>query len=91
MDLVEFPQDRSRLEFLFREKELYSNMDFYSATLYYALGVPVDMLTTMFACSRMVGWAAHIIEQCEQNRLIRPLGDYVGVLNQEYLPMEKRG
>jgi citrate synthase len=78
-------------ETVFREKELYPNMDFYSATLYYALGIPVDMLTTMFACSRMVGWAAHIIEQCEQNRLIRPLGDYVGVLNQEYLPLEKRG
>ena len=77
-------------ETVFREKELYPNMDFYSATLYYALGVPVDMLTTMFACSRMVGWAAHIIEQCEQNKLIRPLGDYIGILNQEYLPIEKR-
>jgi citrate synthase len=73
-----------------RERDLHPNMDFYSATLYYALGIPVDMLTTMFACSRMAGWTGHIIEQYELNRLIRPLGDYVGDLSVEYVPIEKR-
>ena len=73
-----------------RERDLHPNMDFYSATLYYALGIPVDMLTTMFACSRMAGWTGHIIEQYELNRLIRPLGDYVGDLSIEYVPIEKR-
>lgn len=74
-----------------RERDLHPNMDFYSATLYNALGIPVDMLTTMFACSRMAGWTGHIIEQYELNRLIRPLGDYVGDLSVEYVPIEKRG
>ena len=72
------------------ERELHPNMDFYSATIYYALGIPVDMLTTMFACSRLVGWAGHIIEQYELNKLIRPLGDYVGDLNVAYVPIENR-
>ena len=71
-------------------EELHPNMDFYSATIYYALGIPVDMLTTMFACSRLVGWAGHIIEQYELNKLIRPLGDYVGELNVTYVPIEQR-
>lgn len=85
-----FELSRKLEETVFREKGLYANMDFYSATIYHALGVPVDMFTTMFACSRMAGWVAHIIEQCELNRLIRPLGDYVGALDQEYVPIEKR-
>ncbi len=85
-----FDLSRKLEETVFKVKGLYANMDFYSATLYYALGIPVDMFTTMFACSRMAGWTAQIIEQYELNRLIRPLGDYVGVLNLEYVPIEKR-
>jgi citrate synthase len=73
-----------------REKGLHPNMDFYAATLYYALGVPVDMFTTMFACSRMAGWTAQIIEQYELNRLIRPTGKYTGALDREYIPVEMR-
>lgn len=72
------------------EKGLLPNMDFYSATIYYALGFPVDTLTTVFACSRMAGWVAHIIEQCELDSLIRPMGDYVGLLNQPYVAVEDR-
>ena len=75
---------------VFREKGLHPNMDFYAATLYYALGIPVDMFTTMFACSRMAGWTAQIIEQYELNRLIRPSGQYSGALNRQYVPIEKR-
>jgi len=73
-----------------QEKGLHPNMDFYAATLYYALGVPVDMFTTMFACSRMAGWTAQIIEQYELNRLIRPSGQYAGALNREYVPIGVR-
>jgi citrate synthase len=72
------------------QKGLFPNMDFYSATIYYALGFPVDMFTTVFACSRMAGWVAHIIEQFELNILIRPMGDYVGLVNQPYIPIENR-
>jgi citrate synthase len=85
-----FELSRKLEETVSQERDLHPNMDFYSATLYYALGIPVDMLTTMFACSRMAGWTGHIIEQYELNRLIRPLGDYVGDLNVEYVPIEKR-
>jgi citrate synthase len=85
-----FELSRKLEKVVLQERKLYPNMDFYSATLYYALGVPVDMFTPMFACSRMAGWTAQIIEQYELNRLIRPLGDYVGILNQEYVPIEKR-
>lgn len=73
-----------------REKGLFANMDFYSATIYYALGFPVDTFTTVFACSRMAGWVAHIIEQFELDSLIRPMGDYVGPLNQPYIPIDDR-
>ena len=85
-----FELSRKLEEAVSQERDLHPNMDFYSATLYYALGIPVDMLTTMFACSRMAGWTGHIIEQYELNRLIRPLGDYVGDLSVEYVPIEKR-
>jgi citrate synthase len=72
------------------EKDLFPNMDFYSATIYYALGFPIDTLTTVFACSRMAGWVAHIIEQFELDSLIRPMGDYVGLLGQPYVAIEDR-
>lgn len=85
-----FELSRSLERVVFKEKALYPNMDFYSATLYYALGIPVDMFTAMFACSRMAGWTGHIVEQYELNRLIRPLGDYTGNLDQDYVPIEQR-
>ena len=85
-----FELSRSLEKVVFKEKALYPNMDFYSATLYYALGIPVDMFTAMFACSRMAGWTGHIIEQYELNRLIRPLGEYTGNLKWDYLPIGQR-
>lgn len=85
-----FELSRKLEEAVLDKRDLHPNMDFYSATLYYALGIPVDMFTTMFACSRLAGWAGHIIEQYELNRLIRPMGDYVGDLSVPYVPMEKR-
>jgi citrate synthase len=59
-------------------KNLNANVDFYSATTYYALGIPVDLFTPVFAVSRMSGWTAHVLEQYANNRLIRPRADYTG-------------
>jgi len=60
------------------EKKLYPNVDFYSASTYYTLGIPVDLFTPIFAVSRVSGWTAHCLEQYANNRLIRPRTDYIG-------------
>jgi citrate synthase len=68
-----------RIETLVKsEKKLNPNVDFYSATTYYTLGIPIDLYTPIFAVSRMSGWTAHILEQYANNRLIRPRADYTG-------------
>jgi citrate synthase len=73
------------------EKKLNSNVDFYSASVYYMLGVPIDLFTPIFAVSRVSGWTAHVLEQHEHNRLIRPRAEYIGPeYPQPYVPMEKR-
>lgn len=72
------------------KKKLNCNVDFYSASVLYTLGIPVDMFTTMFAISRMAGWTAHILEQYADNRLIRPVSQYVGKTNQTYMPLKDR-
>ena len=59
-------------------KGLNANVDFYSATVYYSLGIPTDLFTPIFAISRMSGWTAHILEQLADNRLFRPLSEYTG-------------
>jgi citrate synthase len=60
------------------EKKLFPNVDFYSASMFYSLGIPVDLYTPIFAVSRIAGWTAHILEQYAHNRLIRPRTDYIG-------------
>jgi citrate synthase len=68
-----------RIAALMKEKKgLYANVDFYSATVYYSLGIPTDLFTPLFAISRTGGWTAHILEQLSDNRLYRPLSQYVG-------------
>ena len=68
-----------RIEALVKaEKKLNPNVDFYSASTYYTLGIPIDLYTPIFAVSRMSGWTAHILEQYANNRLIRPRADYTG-------------
>jgi citrate synthase len=77
--------------FISTEKKLNANVDFYSASTYHTLGIDEDLFTPVFAASRISGWAAHVIEQLEDNRLIRPRADYVGPdYPQPYVPMEKR-
>ena len=73
------------------EKKLYPNVDFYSASTYYTLGIPVDLYTPIFAVSRVSGWTAHCLEQYANNRLIRPRTDYIGPpYPQTFLPLEQR-
>lgn len=72
------------------KKGLYPNVDFFAAPLLYALGIPVDLFTPLFAVSRIAGWTAHVMEQYDNNRLLRPLSNYVGVLEKPYVPIERR-
>jgi citrate synthase len=73
------------------EKKLNSNVDFYSASVYYMLGIPPDLFTPIFAVSRISGWAAHVLEQYANNRLIRPRAEYIGPeYPQPYVAIEKR-
>ena len=78
-------------EFVKAEKKLNANVDFYSASTYTTLGIDVDLFTPVFAVSRISGWAAHVIEQLDDNRLIRPRADYIGpAYPNKYVAMEKR-
>jgi citrate synthase len=66
------------------------NVDFYSATMYYQMGIPMDLFTPIFALSRVGGWIAHMLEQFEDNRLIRPRAKYVGDMDLEFVPLGER-
>lgn len=72
------------------KKGLLPNVDFYSASMYYAMGLSTDIYTPIFACSRVSGWTAHVLEQYRNNRLIRPRADYTGPTRLEYVPLEAR-
>ncbi len=73
------------------QKKLFANADFFAATVYHFLGVPTCLFTPIFVCSRITGWAAHIMEQRSDNRLIRPAADYIGPGLQTWVPMGDRG
>jgi citrate synthase len=81
-----------RIAELMKEKKgLYANVDFYSATVYYSLGIPTDLFTPIFAISRTAGWTAHILEQLSDNRLYRPLSQYVGEpIGRKFEPIDQR-
>jgi citrate synthase len=78
-------------ETVMEEKGLYPNVDFYTASVYSALGLPPDLYTPLFASSRMAGWTAHIREQYADNRLIRPDSEYIGPPARPWTPLEARG
>jgi len=73
-----------------RERGLYANVDFYSASAYRMLGIPTDLFTPVFAVSRIAGWTAHVLEQLVNNRLIRPESEYTGPRDVAYVPLEER-
>lgn len=75
---------------VYSEKGLYCNVDFYAAVVQYALGIPPDLFTPIFAMSRMAGWIAHVIEQHQNNRLIRPEADYIGEPLRPFVPLARR-
>ena len=81
-----------RIESIVRgEKKLYPNVDFYSASAYYTMGIPLELYTPIFAVSRVSGWTAHVLEQYANNRLIRPRAEYVGFeYPQAWIPLEQR-
>ncbi len=77
-------------DYIRENKGLYCNVDFYSASVYYMMGIPIDQDTPIFASSRVSGWTAHVLEQYANNRLIRPRAEYVGPKVTEYVPLAQR-
>ena len=77
-------------EYIAEERGLAPNVDFYSASTYYQMGIPVDAYTPIFAMSRVAGWIAHVLEQYEDNRLIRPRARYVGETDRQFPPIDER-
>lgn len=85
-------QISERIAAIMKEKKgLHANVDFYSATVYYSLGIPIDMFTPIFTIARTAGWTAHILEQLTDNRLYRPLSEYTGpVCGKKVVPIGQR-
>ena len=77
-------------EIMLTKKNLNANVDFYSATVYFSLGIPTDLFTPIFAISRTSGWTAHVLEQLADNRLIRPQSLYTGPVGLKLVPLEQR-
>ena len=75
---------------MYEKKHLNANVDFYSATVYYSLGIPTDLFTPIFAIARTAGWTAHILEQLSENRLIRPQSNYIGPVGLKLKPLDQR-
>ncbi len=87
-----FEMSRAIELYINADKKLNANVDFYSASTYATLGIDIDLYTPIFAISRIAGWAAHIIEQLDDNRLIRPRAEYIGPpYPARYIPIEERG
>jgi citrate synthase len=77
-------------EMALTEKGIAPNVDFYSGSVYYQLGIPIDLYTPIFAMSRVGGWVGHVLEYQAENRLIRPRGRYIGAESAEWVPIEER-
>ncbi len=85
-----FQMSKTIEQFILEEKHLYSNVDFYSASTYYLMGIPLDLYTPIFAMSRVSGWTAHILEQYAHNRIIRPMAEYTGPVDCQWRPVDQR-
>ena len=85
-----YPVSEAIESVMWEEKKLFANAEFYAATVYHFMGVPTYLFTPIFVCSRITGWAAHIMEQRADNKLIRPAADYVGPSLQEWVAIEDR-
>lgn len=89
-DMKWYEMSRKVEEVMMREKGLYPNVDFYSASTYYMMGIPLDLYTPIFAVSRIAGWTGHVLEQYADNKLIRPRAEYIGARDRRYVPMAER-
>lgn len=85
-----YEMSRRLEQLMFEDKGLYPNVDFYSASTYYMLGIPMELFTPVFAFSRVSGWTAHVLEQFDDNRLIRPRAEYVGPRDLSFVPVDQR-
>ena len=90
LEISEIIQRVVREEMDRKGKKIYPNVDFFSASVYYTLGIPKDLFTNIFACARMAGWTAHVIEQHKDNRLIRPQSEYTGPQGRKVVPIAQR-
>jgi len=88
MDLYQIQETMERV--MLREKNLHPNVDFPAAVIYYLMGIPIPLYTPIFAAARIVGWTAHVIEQHDDNRLIRPRSDYTGPRDLPFIPIDQR-
>jgi citrate synthase len=80
-----------KIEQIMHEKKgMFPNVDFYSASTYYLMGIPLDLYTPIFAVSRISGWTGHILEQYGNNKLIRPRAEYIGPRDLKYVPINER-
>lgn len=83
-------EQRARADEFFIERNLYANVDYYSAIVLRQVGIPMDQFTSLFAMSRIAGWTAHVIEQWADNRLIRPRAEYTGPVDLEWVALDER-
>ena len=89
-DQVLYPVSERIADVMWREKKLFPNLDFFSASAYHFMGIPTPMFTPIFVLSRVTGWCAHIFEQRADNKLIRPGAEYIGPDDQAYVPIDQR-
>jgi 2-methylcitrate synthase len=85
-----YPVSEAIEKVMWDEKQLFANADFFAASVYHFMGIPTSLFTPVFVCARITGWAAHIMEQRADNRLIRPAADYVGPPLQAWVAIEDR-
>ncbi len=90
-DKVLYPVSEAIEKIMWDEKNLFPNLDFYSASVYHFMGIPTELFTPLFVCSRIAGWSAHLMEQRADNRLIRPNAEYIGPAQRPFVPIAQRG
>lgn len=90
-DKVLYPVSCAVEKVMWDEKELFPNADFFHASAYHFMGIPTKLFTPIFVCSRLTGWAAHVMEQRVNNRIIRPSADYIGPEPRSYVAIDQRG
>ncbi len=86
-----YPVSEAIEQLMWQEKKLFANADFFHASAYNFMGIPTKLFTPIFVCSRVTGWAAHVMEQRSNNRIIRPSADYIGPDTRTWKPIEARG